>query len=159
MNELRKKKGLAIDEKIVEFAEKQRTLTKMKWFFECMLHLSIFCYHLPVEWILIIAPQWREDDWLGILRLLTSRRSCSSWHCHLWDACGIFENSPHLLGARTMWRGEIWNVEEDDTALQHTSAQWWFHLLDTIQRYPSSTNSWLIHCSRKLSWNSNARLW
>ena len=30
MNELRKKKGLAIDEKIVEFAEKQRTLTKMK---------------------------------------------------------------------------------------------------------------------------------
>ena len=30
MNEVRKKKGLAIDEKIVEFAEKQRTLTKMK---------------------------------------------------------------------------------------------------------------------------------
>ena len=30
MNEIRKKKGLAIDEKIVEFAEKQRTLTKMK---------------------------------------------------------------------------------------------------------------------------------
>ena len=30
MNELRKKKGLNIDEKIVEFAEKQRTLTKSK---------------------------------------------------------------------------------------------------------------------------------
>ena len=30
MNEIRKKKGLAIDEKIVEFAEKQRTLTRMK---------------------------------------------------------------------------------------------------------------------------------
>ncbi len=30
MNDVRKKKGLAIDEKIVEFAEKQRTLTKMK---------------------------------------------------------------------------------------------------------------------------------
>jgi len=30
MNELRKRKGLAIDEKIVEFAEKQRTLTKNK---------------------------------------------------------------------------------------------------------------------------------
>ena len=30
MNEVRKKKGLAIDEKIVEFAEKQRTLTKSK---------------------------------------------------------------------------------------------------------------------------------
>ncbi len=30
MNDLRKRKGLAIDEKIVEFAEKQRTLTKMK---------------------------------------------------------------------------------------------------------------------------------
>lgn len=30
MNQLRKKKGLAIDEKIVEFAAKQRTLTKMK---------------------------------------------------------------------------------------------------------------------------------
>eukprot|EP00095_Tigriopus_kingsejongensis_P009706 snap_masked-scaffold115_size343722-processed-gene-0.4 protein:Tk09706 transcript:snap_masked-scaffold115_size343722-processed-gene-0.4-mRNA-1 annotation:"elongation factor tu gtp-binding domain-containing protein 1" len=30
MNDLRKKKGLMIDEKIVEFAEKQRTLTKMK---------------------------------------------------------------------------------------------------------------------------------
>ncbi|TRY61055.1 hypothetical protein TCAL_17199 [Tigriopus californicus] len=30
MNDVRKKKGLMIDEKIVEFAEKQRTLTKMK---------------------------------------------------------------------------------------------------------------------------------
>ena len=30
MNEVRKKKGLVIDEKIVEFAEKQRTLTRMK---------------------------------------------------------------------------------------------------------------------------------
>lgn len=30
MNEIRKRKGLAIDEKIVEFAEKQRTLTKSK---------------------------------------------------------------------------------------------------------------------------------
>ena len=30
MNDLRKRKGLLIDEKIVEFAEKQRTLTKMK---------------------------------------------------------------------------------------------------------------------------------
>ena len=30
MNDLRKRKGLAIDEKIVEFAEKQRTLTKNK---------------------------------------------------------------------------------------------------------------------------------
>ena len=30
MNELRKRKGLAIDEKIVEFAQKQRTLTKNK---------------------------------------------------------------------------------------------------------------------------------
>ncbi len=30
MNELRRRKGLAVDEKIVEFAEKQRTLTKMK---------------------------------------------------------------------------------------------------------------------------------
>ncbi len=30
MNDVRKRKGLAIDEKIVEFAEKQRTLTKMK---------------------------------------------------------------------------------------------------------------------------------
>ena len=30
MNEVRKKKGLEIDEKIVEFAEKQRTLTKNK---------------------------------------------------------------------------------------------------------------------------------
>ena len=33
MNEIRKKKGLAIDEKIVEFAEKQRTITRNKWFF------------------------------------------------------------------------------------------------------------------------------
>ena len=30
MNDVRKRKGLAIDEKIVEFAEKQRTLTKNK---------------------------------------------------------------------------------------------------------------------------------
>ena len=30
MNDIRKKKGLAIDEKIVEFAEKQRTLTRSK---------------------------------------------------------------------------------------------------------------------------------
>ena len=30
MNEVRKKKGLAIDEKIVEVAEKQRTLAKKK---------------------------------------------------------------------------------------------------------------------------------
>ena len=30
MNEVRKRKGLAIDEKIVEFAEKQRTLTRSK---------------------------------------------------------------------------------------------------------------------------------
>jgi len=30
MNEIRKKKGLAIDEKIVEFAEKQRTITRNK---------------------------------------------------------------------------------------------------------------------------------
>ncbi len=30
MNDIRKKKGLVIDEKIVEFAEKQRTLTRMK---------------------------------------------------------------------------------------------------------------------------------
>ena len=30
MNDIRKRKGLAIDEKIVEFAEKQRTLTKSK---------------------------------------------------------------------------------------------------------------------------------
>jgi len=30
MNRVRKRKGLKIDEKIVEFAEKQRTLTKSK---------------------------------------------------------------------------------------------------------------------------------
>lgn len=30
VNDVRKRKGLSIDEKIVEFAEKQRTLTKMK---------------------------------------------------------------------------------------------------------------------------------
>ena len=31
MNQVRKRKGLKVDEKIVEHAEKQRTLTKMKW--------------------------------------------------------------------------------------------------------------------------------
>ena len=31
MNQVRKRKGLRTDEKIVEFAEKQRTLTKNKW--------------------------------------------------------------------------------------------------------------------------------
>ena len=30
MNDVRKRKGLAIDEKLVEFAEKQRTLTRSK---------------------------------------------------------------------------------------------------------------------------------
>jgi ribosome assembly protein 1 len=30
MNQVRKRKGLKVDEKIVEHAEKQRTLTKMK---------------------------------------------------------------------------------------------------------------------------------
>ena len=30
MNKVRKRKGLRTDEKLVEFAEKQRTLTKMK---------------------------------------------------------------------------------------------------------------------------------
>lgn len=31
MNDVRRKKGLAIDEKLIEFAEKQRTLKKNKW--------------------------------------------------------------------------------------------------------------------------------
>lgn len=30
MNEVRRRKGLRVDEKIVEFAEKQRTLTRKK---------------------------------------------------------------------------------------------------------------------------------
>ena len=44
MNEIRKRKGLAIDEKIVEFAEKQRTLTKSKWFYQKLLLRDVWAY-------------------------------------------------------------------------------------------------------------------
>ena len=72
MNSVRRRKGLFVEEKTVEHAEKQRTLGKNKW--ECFLF----------TWNVLVGGLEGAEDKLVLLSSLWSIHLC--WPTH-WDAC------------------------------------------------------------------------